>query len=777
MNCQDIKTCIRAIDDFFDSQHLGYPLIVCTENSEDYTEILHHFRTDSSKSCIFVSDYCSKDGLPDVSRSIRAASRTGNFILFGVSQALMLGSESELFERLSSLVNRSVSGQVVVVLSLCRHYLARLIDRDIRLETRVIFLDGQKASLPSVRIAPHEEGYEGGKFFSGIKSFLEYFDTHGSEVDSSPADIIVSSSFSSSLFANSVIPVRACDTPYDQLCSKYPTLSNCSRENYGTNEQWSLLLSKSGKIESFNQLLMSNLPALQPIDRAVSELLASGDADSIWSLWLLIKAEGCPENEYLERAVAYSDGPQELESSIYYALIDIDPNDSAFCSLYHQRKQLLSQMKSNNALMADYCDLVGSKGQKAIFYFTDIYERERVDFIRCLANYEYSEEEVIKAATLVSPEIAEYLLPFTFDSSNTDLSNLDRSLWAELTRYFHEYKFQKITNRVAEDFIEKVNSIATERPYNKLRARSSIIRSMDRDAQLFFFDAFGVEYLSFVEAKCAEYGLTCEITVARGELPSITCMNKEFEQYFPTLKKIDSLDELKHHTQKYDYQTCREPIHMFDELELIDSQIKMIHSQLTRGDFEKAVVVSDHGASRLAVLFDHENDTKKIELDEKGKHSGRCCPCDSDPNIPYCAFENGYAVLANYERFKGGRRANLEVHGGATLEEVLVPVITLQLLPRNCIFKFENDSITLRQKEVATLVLYSSEKLHNPRIRVRGRMYEGTVEPDPRRARFELPDLKRSGDFEAEIFDGNICTNIKLGFSLKKATAQEIDFF
>ena len=43
--------------------------------------------------------------------------------------------------------------------------------------------------------------------------------------------------------------------------------------------------------------------------------------------------------------------------------------------------------------------------------------------------------------------------------------------------------------------------------------------------------------------------------------------------------------------------------------------------------------------------------------------------------------ENGYWVLANYDRFKGGRPANIEVHGGATLEEVTVPVIEITYSP------------------------------------------------------------------------------------------------
>jgi hypothetical protein len=41
--------------------------------------------------------------------------------------------------------------------------------------------------------------------------------------------------------------------------------------------------------------------------------------------------------------------------------------------------------------------------------------------------------------------------------------------------------------------------------------------------------------------------------------------------------------------------------------------------------------------------------------------------------------ENKYAVIADYSRFKHSVRAKVEVHGGATLEEVVVPVIEFSL--------------------------------------------------------------------------------------------------
>ena len=63
-----------------------------------------------------------------------------------------------------------------------------------------------------------------------------------------------------------------------------------------------------------------------------------------------------------------------------------------------------------------------------------------------------------------------------------------------------------------------------------------------------------------------------------------------------------------------------------------------------------------------------------------GEHAGRCCPINELDDKPDCATEaNGYWVIANYDRFAGGRLSSIEVHGGATLEEILVPVIEFTL--------------------------------------------------------------------------------------------------
>ena len=321
---------------------------------------------------------------------------------------------------------------------------------------------------------------------------------------------------------------------------------------------------------------------------------------------------------------------------------------------------------------------------------------------------------------------------FTFNKINTTISDTYADFRDVLTAYFHEYKIQKVTNHIHESFYQTVMEFAVKRPFNWLQPRSGIVKGIKQKetAQLFFFDALGVEYLGYIIAKCKRLGLIVEAHIGHAVLPSITSANKEFLPMFAKPQKdIKDLDELKHHSKVFDYERRHEPIYLFSELQIIDDELERIHSQLVQGDFERAVICSDHGASRLAVIAEKLNDSP-IEMEEKGEHSGRCCPVAEDPKLPYVAYENGYAVLADYERFKGSRRANVEVHGGATLEEVVVPILTGRFLVSifAALAQLEREQILIRQQEgVKAQKAAGTYTGGRPRIKIDQRQFNTVV--------------------------------------------------
>jgi len=217
------------------------------------------------------------------------------------------------------------------------------------------------------------------------------------------------------------------------------------------------------------------------------------------------------------------------------------------------------------------------------------------------------------------------------------------------------------------------------RPYNKFETRQKILDEAIPTAKLYWLDALGVEFLGYIKARAMQAEIFATIKVARAELPTLTCQNKNFydEWRGDKFDKNQQLDELKHSPEKFDGDKCSAPTYIDDELKIIDNVIAEIKNSLTNQHAEKIILTSDHGASRLAVMFGREN---KFKMSSAGEHSGRCCPINALDIKPNCATEeNGWWVLANYDRFAGGRLSSVEVHGGATLEEILVPVIEFAL--------------------------------------------------------------------------------------------------
>lgn len=768
MHCKSLVECFEGISAYANGAGTGYPLIVNAENFSDYQEIMHRLSADETKQCIYVSDHTFGNGLPNIHEVLEIIRGNSCYVVSGISQSLMLQGADALDRLVDTLIGCSIRDHAIIVLSHCRLYLEKYMQRDIRLANRIILIDGVKSTLPQLRILKTQEECTGA-YEKGIKSLLSRLERVSDQEIATRPTISVLTDFTPDFFKESLYAVVISGGIYDTLVQKYPDLGIAADRKLGTDDQWAWLFSLSDEFQSFSELIRMKFGSVTNLTSNLSTVLASSDDNTKWLLWLALKVFGADANGYLSTVLSHTENHSSFEHHIYQDLLDIPRNDERFETFYKERKQLISRLPVNLPEVSSYCASVGRHGKDAAFYLTDATEDEEFSFMELVSTNEWTDEELCAVATHAFPALGTYLKDFTFDPINTKLSEKDAPFRKTLTDYFHRYKVQKIKNHIDPDFLDQVNKFAADRPFYKLQPRSSIVTTMDKtDVQAYFFDALGVEYLSYIQAKCEEYGLIYEIAIAHCELPSITVKNKEFQQRFDT-KDIGDLDELKHHSLVYDYTACEYPIHIFRELEIIDQELLRIRSKLIQNNSNKAVILSDHGASRLAVIYKHENESK-IELDEKGEHSGRCCPCDEDPCIPQATYEDGYAVLANYERFKGGRKANLEVHGGASLEEVVVPIITVSLKPDDIVYYFVDPVVRYKVGQPSTIELFSNAPMKQPRLEVDGTFYDGTFSSDTKHAVFVLTEQKRVREYSATVYEGNTNTGIALTFRIERGT-------
>lgn len=190
--------------------------------------------------------------------------------------------------------------------------------------------------------------------------------------------------------------------------------------------------------------------------------------------------------------------------------------------------------------------------------------------------------------------------------------------------------------------------------------------------------------------------------------------------------------------------------------------------ELALRKYDRFIIASDHGASRLAVISNIE---EKYETDTRGEHSGRCCKKFDNYDLKFSTEENGFIVLANYGRFRGSRAANVEVHGGASLEEVVVPVIELTLADSLMQVALSDKNIVSDYKDGASILLYVNKPIKQViSLVVEGERYFGE-KVDENHYRINVANMKRAKTYSADVYVGeSLITRIDVTTKGKSAS-------
>lgn len=690
MECNTMDQCFDRIEAYCQKEITGHPLLVNTENAHDFQCLVKRMQLDGNKTCVFMHDYCGK-GLPQIDAIFRDVKKKGCFVVIGLSSYVMLLGKKRAEELMARLQELSVAGHVIVLLSHMKEIRLSRMQQDQHLSYRVLLLEGDPTPLPSIYLASPEENSFGQLVLPNIQALLEkleQYDPVGGETS-----FAVRTSLHKEVFSESMYSIRSSKGIYKELLRAFPVLKGDLEESWGTKEDWERFAQEWKECLSWGALAEKHFGIDAHFSAILEREYKQADAYETWLYWLLLKVQGASEDPYLSYALGKSRHWQDLWEHIFLSLSSLSFQMREFEKYCEGRKRLLEGQPIPATWVSEYQDAIAQKGRDAIWYLFAGTAWEEKMLFQCLADYDYTKEEVMGVLKTHFPDLFAYMKSFTF----TMHQKVPERLVPLLTKYFDDYKWQKLMNHLTPDFKAQVNTLAEHRVYNQFPIRSLALSQMKKEnTMMYFVDALGVEYLSYISEKCKTYGLLLSIQVVHGELPSITSQNTEFMN--PGVINIKDLDEKKHESQTYNYEKQKIPLHLVAELKAIDGVLQTIRDGLLTKEMKSAIIISDHGATRLAVLNDEEYGAEFIVGESKGQHSGRCCQVEEDLGIPFAAYENGYAVLANYMRFKGSRKADVEVHGGATLEETLVPLLQISLKPKDPMVEFQPALVQLRKK-------------------------------------------------------------------------------
>lgn len=751
--------CIKKITKYLVSENVQ-PLLVNVQNSEDLDKILTYFNVGENV-VINASEFCNKDGLPRIETVLNEmATEKKNCFLVGLTSFMRFLGEEEIKKHLTNIINMTITSHVVVMTYQCQKQLS--FSSDPRLSRSICLLDGEVDELPElVFMSKDLEVPLSGCIVTGIENVVEKIEK------TTEKKLIIKTNKRKSVYPKSTYAISDMSKAFDIVAEKDSMLSSIN-ENMGTENQWDYLASVMSGQKSFVEICDNEFGNHQSLEIAIPSYNNYSEQKK-WLYFIALKIFGAKNNDCLSFSAKNANVYSLLIREVYRSILTKNVEDKDFAQFYLQRKLLLIALENPIDDVVDFCKMVLQKEKTAIYYLTDNTRQERELILTLLEKYyqNASKNEIEKILSFVYSDLSSYLHDYRYN-----LPLLDD--------YFSMYTHCKVINKVLPNMEKLVNQQAKLREYNLLlQPRTSIIDEIDKtSSQLYFMDAMGVEYLSYILAKCKEKKLMANINVCCANLPTITSKNKKFINDFEAqgivVNSIKELDDIKHHgTNDYDYRQRKQPIHLIRELEIIDDVLDNIKLKIGQGQCEKAFMVSDHGASRLAVLHETEN---MWEMESKGEHSGRCCPkTEADVQSEFATEEDGFWVLANYDRFKGGRKANVEVHGGATLEEVVVPIIEIHKLADDIEVSIIEKIITVSFRKKAALRLFSNTKLHNVTIQIDGGDFYEAKEQDNNMYLVEMPKLKKAKRYNVNVFVSNNLIVSGLSFEIKKESLQEKD--
>lgn len=658
---------------------------------ENYNQILSELKQ-NSVIVDRISDFCPKDDkFPDIDdvidyfRTLDTDYRQNKHVLIGLGEYLALRG-SAFAEKILRRLDKTTLGTARVVLLLrcvTQQVNALQMDDNRIVEQNRLYIEENAVSSVTVTCTSY---FSQKDVAIGVKKLL-----HDLE-DGLSRNIHAISALD---FSQSLVPVSYIKTPFEAIQHVIPGVE--LTDSMGTTAQWEQFYQELLRCNGLLDKLFSRYDCADDFEEDIYEKCAGLEFKN-WVFYISLKQNyDRIQNDYLAYVVANTDCYEDLRINLLTGIVHIPRSDGRFHNLYTERKKLVKGFPESE--IAAFIRENQIDPMESIYRYTDNTKMEREAIISWVAQHGY-----IAEIEIIYPALAQYLGEYVFDCGG---------LSDELTKYFKQYRLMKVTNQITPEFLAQVEQNAQRLPYTHLETRdSAILRIPDKkDAFLYWIDALGVEYLSYIAILAKKKGLSIHVDIAYVELPTITSINKGFFEKWAGSKKEKEprLDEIKHKEEGgYFYRPGQAPVHLASELEVIRKSINRAATELAMHTCKTFVIASDHGASRLAVIHHQE---EKYDTDTKGEHSGRCCKEFADADLPQAICENGYLVLADYGRFKNSRAANVEVHGGASLEEVIVPIITLSLKKQcDLIIELLNaDEVYCDRRLGTTIQLYISD--------------------------------------------------------------------
>ena len=650
---EEVKNDIRRKDRF--------PVrFILIDNLEVWNEVIDKLKSFVDNT-IYLSLYCfGEDTFPNVEEAINQAKELveagKKVLLLPLSEIIRLDNREEhkLIELMEIQIDPAKFGRIYVPLfGLFTHFdriWKEYFDKIRRVEPYTI--ESNETRAINVWVIEDEKyciKLRDILLLKGLRSYLQLWENKVEETNILLYSKCISSLLNSTVkgcvnvfrirtpkaFIENILNIHV---PFEYIESDHEYWSQLTKEltNY---KDWDEYLKEKFNVLKFSKNLFYKWKELKDFER--------------WLLYNWGKLE-LSDNSYLYYVLKSTKTFREFEKGVWLAMFEI-LNDATLNHI-RERKELVKildiqpppefQFKLNS--LDDPIDKL-----KLLSGYT---LNEKFEIVKCVGKYLEANNSIIDILDIIEvvyPELCFYLTIPDFGDSFVN-------------EYVREYVFAKLKNQLTD----RLKKLVRKFELWKYPARNDKLEEYANCTQI-WIDALGLEWVGFIKSFIEKYSddFSLDFVVCRANLPTISENNR-----LDNVKVVYDLDRIYH--SDYDY-----PKNIVEELECVK---KILLNEITKLlESENCLIItSDHGATRFSGW---ENERIEINANFEIERDGRFVVVDKQfqesPDY-YVEKQNDryYLISKTHKVFKGGRKAKNETHGGATLEEVLIPIIVIKRL-------------------------------------------------------------------------------------------------
>lgn len=480
------------------------------------------------------------------------------------------------------------------------------------------------------------------------------------------------------------------------------------KKQLGTEEQWASLIPCVSPNTTMDEIIPRAFNMLDFDPKPIIGNWHTLNDNEKWLFYLWYQLGLNRSSDYFSFAVEHSTNYSDLLSSLECAIIECQDN-SNFDEWIQQREEILIKAGYNapSRTFIEKFDQISDTRAK-LKILTGRTHEERTKILELVSKALNEGKTINDFKALLQnkyPDLMLYLKPSNY-------------LMGEVKEYMTAYK----TGKIADSFSLHLSNTAGQMDCLSFETRGSILYSLKNSVKspyFLWFDGLGIEWVDMLLEKIRGIDSTISLAEARigtAVLPTITKVNMDkADPETISEKKIDDLDTLSHIKDKSD---CNYFSIVAKQFELIGTIAQRIVETIKNHPDMEVIVTADHGMSRMAAKGFHM--TQGVNPPPKAEvfNHGRYCVLSSETahvSVSNTKKDGNIVAFCTHNHFTFSGYAPGEVHGGATPEEWLVPVLHFAKLnvhsagPKFINYALISSEVFLGTDGIATLSIKTDE--------------------------------------------------------------------